>query len=558
MGKLLLGNIRGPKGETGGPYNVLNSFYGTVDPTGAVASDLAIANWIEDCQSNQNPGYAPPGTYKTTALMDWRSAGLQIAGAGSQFTKFRQSASNTGVVAVAAQGVKIEGIDFGYTAQEVAANTASIGMTLGDDTDGSSFMSQFKDLIFTQCQRGLAVEPAITTKAGLFSCHFDTVRVLGYSYSAIDLRGNSGGGAANATGCVFDNTYIHNNFSGSDINSTWWPVYLQDWDEVVFNQLNIEHANVFNSDALGLVSVGSAIINGLHLEHLELSGNPGFGLVYVSHATSALINGMTVRFPTMTGTSYNSVVRLNGTEGPKCDIRGLNEGADGGYATVHPLVDFNSCTNGHVRIRPISKSQHTQAAINAGSGCLVEYEGGWDGAYPAMVHPPAGILADTYSRQIATVGGGPASGTLAVRLISLKAGQLISNIGFYTNANVKTGGTHGWYVLLDLNRKVLAVTADQTDASTKWGVVSTKYPIPVTVPYTVPNDGDYYIGVMVANTSGTQPNFAVSANPASIMNGDSPILAGTSSTGQTTPPSLGATMGTITSAQADNLYGYVS
>ena len=57
---------------------------------------------------------------------------------------------------------------------------------------------------------------------------------------------------------------------------------------------------------------------------------------------------------------------MNGTEGPKCELRGLNEAADGGYATVHPLVDFNSCTNGRVRIRPISLGQHTQAAINAG------------------------------------------------------------------------------------------------------------------------------------------------------------------------------------------------
>lgn len=557
MGKVLLGNIRGPQGETGGPYNTLSSFYGTLDPTGAAASDLAIANWIEDCGSNGNPGFAPPGTYKITSQMNWQIPGLQIVGSGSQVTKFRQATSNTGVVAVAGQAQDISGLDFGYSSQEAAANTASIGMSIGDDTVGSSFMSKFTDLVFSQCQRGMAINPAITVKAGLFSGHFDTIRVLGYSYSAIHLIGNAGGGAANCTGCVFDNVYVHNNFSGSDANSTWWPVYLQDWDEVTFNQLNIEHAHVFNSDAIGLVSVGAAAIKGLHLEHLELSGTPGFGLVYVSHASSVLIDGLSVRFPTMTGTSYNSVVRLNGTEGPHCDIRGLNEAADGGYATVHPLVDFNSATNGRVRVKPISKSQATEGAINAGSGCLLEYEGGWD-SYPAMAHPPTGFLAETYPRQFATAGGGPASGTLAVRLISLRAGQLVSNIGFYTNANVKTGGVHGWYVLMDLNRKVLAVTADKTDASTTWGVASTKYPIAVVAPYTVPNDGDYYIGVMVANTSGTQPNFAVSANPASIMNGDTPILAGTSSTGQTTPPSLGTTMGTITSAQADNLYGFVS
>ena len=82
MGKVLLGNIRGPQGETGGPYNTLSSFYGTLDPTGAAASDLAIANWIEDCGSNGNPGFAPPGTYKITSQMNWQIPGLQIVGSG--------------------------------------------------------------------------------------------------------------------------------------------------------------------------------------------------------------------------------------------------------------------------------------------------------------------------------------------------------------------------------------------------------------------------------------------------------------------------------------------
>jgi hypothetical protein len=548
VGKLLLGNIRGPQGDNGGPYKTLTSAYGTLDPSGAVTSDTAIANFIEDCMTSGLPGFVPPGTYKITSLMDWRIPGLQVMGSGSNVTKIRQATANTGVVAVAAQGQKIEGFDFGYSSQEVAANTASIGMSLGDDTDGSSFMSQFRDLLFTQCQRGIAVEQTITTKAGLFSCHFDTTRVLGYSYSAIDLRGNNGNGAANATGCVFDNTYIHNNFSGSDANSTWWPVYLQDWDEVVFNQLNIEHAECFNSEPIAFVGVGSAVVNGLHLEHLELSGTPGFGLVYVSHATSALINGLTVRFPTMTGTSYNSVVRLNGTEGPKCEIRGLNEGADGGYATVHPLVDFNSCTNGHVRIKPISKSQHTVAAINAGSGCLVEYEGGWD-TYPSLTHAPTGTLGETVPRQNASSSSTGSSGKAYGRVISLRAGQKVSTLTMWTAGAIKTAGTHGWYALLDpATFKVLAATADQTDAATKWGAVTTKYGLNVVSAITVPNDGDYIFAWMVAISGGVMPAFASLVTPGTAPNQEPPILAGVidNSGTLTTPPSVGSVLGSGT------------
>lgn len=550
MGKLALGNIRGPKGDTGGPFNILSSFYGTVDPTGAVSSDLAIANWIEDCQTNENPGYAPPGTYKITSLMNWQIPGLHIDGAGSQFTKFRQATPNTGVVEVAGQGQHISGIDFGYSAQEAAANTASIGMALGDDTVGSSFMSKFTDLLFTQCQRGMAVNPALTSKAGLFSCKFDTIRVLGYSYSAIHLIGDNGTGGANATGCVFDNVYIHNNFSGSDANSTWWPLYLQSWDEVVFNQLNIEHAEVFNSDALAFVTVGNAVVNGLHLEHLELSGNPGFGFLYASHATSVEVNGMSIRYPTMTGTSYNSIVRLNGTEGPKVTIAGLNEPHDTGatYHATHPLVDFNSATNGHVRVRPISASQHTQAAMNAGSGCIAEYEGGWDSGYPALAHAPTGTLAETFPRQQAT--GASTAGTTGKaygRVISCRAGQKVSTLTMWTSGTAKTGGSHGWYALLDISTfKVLAVTADKTDASTTWGATSTKYPIAVTSPITIPNDGDYVFAWCVDATG--MPTFNAAPTPGSAMNAEPPILAGVidNSGSLTTPPSVGSVMGSGT------------
>lgn len=564
MGKLLLGNIRGPKGDPDGPYNLLSSAYGALDPTGVAASDSAITNWIAACVSNKLPGIVPPGTYKITSRMDWRIPGLNIIGAGSQFVKFRQATPNTGVVVVAGQQQSISGLDLGYSSQEAAANTASIGMAFGDDTVGSCFMSEFRDLIFTQCQRGLAINPAITVKAGMFSCHFDTVRFLGYSYGAINLLGNNGLGAANCTGCVFDNIYVHNNFSGSDANSTWWPVYLQDWDEVVFNQLNVEHAQVFNSEPVAFVSVGAAAVKGLHLEHLELSGNPGWGLVYVSHDSSVMIDGLSVRFPTMTGTSYNSVVRLNGTEGPKCEIRGLNEAADGGYATIHSLVDFNSCTNGRVKIKPISQSQHTKAAINAGSGCLVEYEGGWDGAYSAPAHAPTGTLAETFPRQFATSSSTGSSGKAYGRVISCRAGQKVSTLTMWTAGAVKTAGTHGWYALLDpATFKVLAITADQTDASTKWGVVNTKYGLNVVTPITIPNDGDYIFAWSIAISGGVMPSLDALPTVDTAANQEPPILAGVidNSGTLTTPPSVGSVLGSGTWFQQNtgfNVYATVS
>lgn len=529
-------------------YNLMSSAFGSADPTGASASDAAIANWISACANDKRVGIIPAGTYKLTSgnPIAAKIAGLQLIGPdGSNNTKIVQHGTNVPILQLAGQGQRVSGLTLAYNSQEGSGNTSSAGITFGDDTVGSCFMSTFEDLVVQLSNRGLSVDPGLTTKAGLFSCKFRNVRVLGYSYSGVYLVGNAGGGAANCTGCSFDNLYVHNNFSGTDTNSTWWPVYFQDWDELVINQLNVEHAQVFNSDAVAFVSCGSATVNAMHLEHLELSGNPGWGLVYVSHATSALINGLSVRFPTMTGTSYNSVVRLNGTEGPRCELRGLNEGADGGYATVHPLVDFNSATSGRVKIKPISLGQHTEAAINAGAGCLVEYDGGWD-SYPSLTHAPTGTLAETFPRQYASSSSTGSSGKAYGRVISCRAGQKVSTLTMWTSGAVKTAGTHGWYALLDVSTfKVLAVTADKTDASTTWGTASTKYGIAVTSAITVPNDGDYIFAWMVAISGGVMPSFAALVTTGTAPNTEPPILAGVidNSGTLTTPPSVGAVLG---------------
>jgi hypothetical protein len=495
MGKVLLGNIKGPKGDPGGFYNSLSSFYGSLDPTGAVASDAAIANWIEDCESTGTPGFVPPGTYKVIGQMNWKIPGLTVIGAGSNVTKFVQATANTGIVAVAGQAQEISGLQFGYASQEAAANTNSIGMSLGDDTVGSCFMSRFTDLLFTQCQRGMAVNPALTTKAGLFSCHFDTMRFLGYSYSALHLIGDNGTGGANATGCVFDNTYVHNNFSGSDANSTWWPVYLQAWDEVVFNQLNVEHAQVFNSEPLAFVSVGNAVVNGLHLEHLELSGNPGWGHIYASHATSVEVNGLSIRFPTMTGTSYNSIIRLNGTEGPEVTINGLNEPSDSGatYNSNHPLVDFGSATNGRVVLKGVSASKYTGLQINAGTGCSLDVPNLTPGAWTSFGTGGFINVLNTSSGFSLT----PAAGTWYYSQIYIPEAIPVS--GILAPVDGGTGGTDKWIAALWKSTGGAAI-ANSATAGTTTPATGNKFKLPFTsAQWLAP--GVYIVGMQSNGTS---------------------------------------------------------
>lgn len=356
--------------------NVLNTAYsGGADETESADSTDAFNACRDDAVSTGRPMVIPAGTYKITETLDWKIPGLVVHTAGTENTKIVQHTDNIPIVQVAGSNQDLGGLTLSYSSQQAAANTGAIGITFGDDTVGSCFMSQFRGLSVLLSQTGLAIDPSVASLAGLFSCEFGTIHVLGYSYSAIRLKGGNGVGA-HATGCVFSNIYTHNNYSGSDVNSTYWPVYFEDWDELVINELNIEHADVFSSDALAFVSVGNAVVSGLHFEHLELSGpSPGTGFVYISHDSTVIINGMTIRYPTMTGATLNSIVRMNG-DSPHLVLNGLHEPNDGGVASVHPLVDFGSATNARATVDGISVSQITDDYANGDATCSLKVQDG--------------------------------------------------------------------------------------------------------------------------------------------------------------------------------------
>lgn len=182
------------------------------------------------------------------------------------------------------------------------------------------------------------------------------------------------------------------------------------------------------------------------------------------------------------------------------------------------------------------------------------------GAQQDQFTQPTGCLAATMPRNVvANACSALTSGVLYLRAIGIQAGVLCTNLTFVTNTAAKTGGTHGWYVLLDNNYKVLAVTADQTDPATVWGTASTAYPLAFGTAYRTTRSGLYYVGVMVAESAGTMPTFSGSTTSvAAGINGITPVLAGSSSTVQTTPPAIGATMQTIGGNAGYNFYAYVT
>ena len=185
---------------------------------------------------------------------------------------------------------------------------------------------------------------------------------------------------------------------------------------------------------------------------------------------------------------------------------------------------------------------------------------------PAMTAPtglelygePAGTLAVTLPKYLAVLNNiGLSNGTLSVMSIALRGGILVSNITFTTGGQVKAGGTHGWYCLLNSSRMVVAVTADQTDAATVWGTLNTPYTLPVTVPYLVPVMGLYYLGICVTATTPGQPMGG--PNGATGISNSAPALCGTIAGAPAAPPALGTTMAAISAAGvSDRFYAYVS
>lgn len=164
-----------------------------------------------------------------------------------------------------------------------------------------------------------------------------------------------------------------------------------------------------------------------------------------------------------------------------------------------------------------------------------------------------GTTAETLPRHSANTNAGTiTSGAAYLRAIGLPSGLVINSINFNIGGTSAQGVTHGWYAITDSNRVVKAVSADQ-NTSTIWGTVNTT--VPVSVGYTTPSAGLYYLAISI--TASTTPTLTAAGNLSGGLAGNTPILYGTVGT-VSTPPSVGATLSTLSANNGFNLYGYTS
>jgi hypothetical protein len=171
----------------------------------------------------------------------------------------------------------------------------------------------------------------------------------------------------------------------------------------------------------------------------------------------------------------------------------------------------------------------------------------------SLLLAPSGATAETFPRSFATVTSAAlVSGQVYVSAVPLPASLAVGNLAIGISSTGFTGVTHGWLALLDSGLVVRAVTADQTSS---FGSAFNQLKL-ATGAYTTTSGGLYYLAVCVTATG--MGTICESGTLASAVSGAAPVVAGLSSSGQTTPPSTGTTMGALTANGAWRFYGYTS
>jgi hypothetical protein len=159
------------------------------------------------------------------------------------------------------------------------------------------------------------------------------------------------------------------------------------------------------------------------------------------------------------------------------------------------------------------------------------------------------VAAETFPRILASQAISLTSGSPRFTAICLPAGLTLSRMTMVTGNLAESGGTHGWYALLDVTGKVVAVTADQAGATT-WSPINSPVTLPFTAAYTTTYRGVYI--AMACTTATSNPNLA-GIGPSTGTAALAPVLGGLGPAGLNTPPALGTVISPL-SAGAVGLY----
>jgi hypothetical protein len=175
-------------------------------------------------------------------------------------------------------------------------------------------------------------------------------------------------------------------------------------------------------------------------------------------------------------------------------------------------------------------------------------------------YPTPGAIAETCHRYTVSGSSAPTSGVLTIGSIFLTAGQAINHLGFGNGATATTAASHWWLAILDNTYKQLSHTADQLTTNI---AASTWYNLATTATFTAAYTGNYYLGIMIAVSSGSvasilSPTFTSVAQLVTGTNVPTPLVGGASTTGLTGPGTDGVTTYSAPTAATPTYYMYAA
>lgn len=285
---------------------------GTTDDT------TSLQNAINAAVSQKRPLYIPDPVvaYKVTGPIDMYKSGLRAYGKSRETTVIRSTAINVPVVKVGGRNQYVADLRFEYDSQRPSTATAANCIELH-----KPYWSTYERLWSRLGARGVAIAQQdvvleeVLTGNTAFSSTFNDIRVHGYTIDGINLNSYGGGG----TGCVWNNTYISNNPTGTKQTPTGYALYINEYDEMVFNQLNIEWGTHTN-DVMLFETTGAIVINGLHIEQVDLA-SAAFAYIAISDDVRLLIDGASLVWSTLATASTRYFIRAIGDA--HANVRGM-------------------------------------------------------------------------------------------------------------------------------------------------------------------------------------------------------------------------------------------
>lgn len=584
--------------------NVLKAKYGA-DPSGSADSTAAIQAALNDCSPGQC-AYLPVGTYKVSSPI---VIPPQVGLVGTPATmKIAQGPTGGSVL--------MPTVGFSAGTWPLAAVILIVDQTTGSYSVQSQeqqvrdIQIQGSNLGTSTAIHGVGIYSGVSSTGQTTFENMLIVNMSGWGFTTPNGTGqtrafnvnvrNCGLAAAVAVGGGFQLQCSDSNFLFCESNSNTgdgWNI-LNTYDSV-FNQCHSEH----NGDGGTLTSAygfnykstnnnSSPTLGSISFVGCTVDAGQYDGFYFTSTSNPAppinVVGGFSRRPGTKSSSAGYAGYRVDGYKGPInfCGVQCYPGQPDGGGSNF-PQWGLNCTNNGANTQIAVTGSvlngvsggincDGTQGLLTIGADCTfgtgvaagtVLYVPGvtLQAASSTELLPvdrtlytqPTGTLGTSIDRAIATTSITPVSGTPVWRLASLVAGVPITSVNTWVTGTAKAGGTHGWCAIVSVaTGKVVAVSADNTDAATTWGNNNAVQVINLTAQYIPPVSGAYWLVVDVNAT--TMPTLAAGAALDTNLANRPPILCGTGAAGQTTPPTVGSTPTAPSSVAADNILIWVT